>query len=173
MGQVRIREAITEAFTVRDQRGKMQHLEKITEGGKFHKALIENNIRLGSDLKLMYETDPDKLKMILGCSKWGLEVIGQHGPRVLDDANSIPSRSQEAEANDTITTCGPPFGQLHLVNAQFIPSNDSHQPHSTVRYSPDDNLRTESFQNNSNGLYGQQNSDGVPFDPDNYFDWTN
>ncbi|KAK0599403.1 hypothetical protein LWI29_004957 [Acer saccharum] len=116
MGQVRIREAITEAFTVRDQRGKMDHLAKIKEGGEFHKALIDHHIFSGSDLKQMFKNDPAKLRTILkGCSKWGWEVIVHHGPRFLDDANSNPSRRQEAEANNTATTDGPPFGQFQSI----------------------------------------------------------
>ncbi|TXG65218.1 hypothetical protein EZV62_006493 [Acer yangbiense] len=155
MGQVRIREAISEAFTVRNHRGKMNHLAKIKEGGKFHKALIDNNIRSGSKLKEMYKNDPGKLRMILdaeGCSKWEWEVIVHHGPRFLDDANSNPSRSQEAEANNTATTGGSTGMQIdsnhassswyqaqnfqnsasqpadmsipHSHDAQLIPSND-------------------------------------------------
>ncbi|KAK0602956.1 hypothetical protein LWI29_038503 [Acer saccharum] len=157
MGQVRIREAITEAFTVRDQRGKMLHLEKIKEGGKFHNALIDNHICSGSDLKLMYKTNPAKLRKILkGCSKWEWEVIVHHASCVLDDANSNPSRSQEAEANNTATTGStrmqndsnrasssqylaenfqnpasqpPDMSIPHShANSQLILSNDSHQP---------------------------------------------
>ena len=38
------------------------HLKKIKENGKFHKALIKNNIHTDSDLKQMYKKDRDKLK---------------------------------------------------------------------------------------------------------------
>ncbi|KAK4851270.1 hypothetical protein QYF36_013741 [Acer negundo] len=116
MGPVKIREAITEAFTVRYQRGKMSHLEKIKEGGKFHKALTDNHIRSGSDLKLMYKTDREKLREILkGCSIWEWDVIVHHASCVLDDVNSNPSRSQEPEANNTATTGGPPFREFQSI----------------------------------------------------------
>ncbi|KAK1559632.1 hypothetical protein Q3G72_003604 [Acer saccharum] len=110
-----------------------------------------------SDLKLMYKTNPAKLRKILkGCSKWEWEVIVHHASCVLDDANSNPSRSQEAEANNTATTGStrmqndsnrasssqylaenfqnpasqpPDMSIPHShANSQLILSNDSHQP---------------------------------------------
>ncbi|KAK2638248.1 hypothetical protein Ddye_026043 [Dipteronia dyeriana] len=148
MVQVRIKEAVSDAFTVRDQRGKMKHLEKIQEGGKFHKALIDNHICSGSELKQMYKTDPGKLMMILkGCSKWEWEVIVNHASCVLDDANSNPSRSQEAEANNTLTTgsTGMPNNSNRASSSQCLAENlpnsasqplDMPNPHSNTNYAP-------------------------------------
>ncbi|KAK0599979.1 hypothetical protein LWI29_010396 [Acer saccharum] len=59
MGQVIFKEAVSEAFVVRDKRQKELHLGKIIEGDKFHQAFIAHNILTGSDLKKMYETDPE------------------------------------------------------------------------------------------------------------------
>ncbi|KAK1584044.1 hypothetical protein Q3G72_029381 [Acer saccharum] len=149
MGQVRIREAITEAFTVRDQRGKMLHLEKIKEGGKFHKALIDNHICSSSDLKLMYKTNPAKLRKILkGCSKWEWEVIVHHASCVLDDANSNPSGSQEAEANNPATTgsTGMQNDSNRALSSQYLAENfqnSASQPSYMSQY------LAENFQNSA------------------------
>ncbi|TXG65207.1 hypothetical protein EZV62_006482 [Acer yangbiense] len=144
MGQVRIKEAITEAFTVRDQRGKMLHLEKIKEGGKFHKALIDNDIRSGSKLKEMYKNNPGKLRMILkGCSKWEWDVIVHHASCVLDDANSNPSRSLEAEANNTATTGGPPFRQFQSIQQGSTGMQNNSNHASSSQY------LAENFQNSA------------------------
>ncbi|TXG65208.1 hypothetical protein EZV62_006483 [Acer yangbiense] len=73
MGQVIFKEAVSEAFVVRDKRQK------------------------GSDLKKMYETDPEKLGEIRnGVTYTEWEVIVQYGPYFLDNANSNPSRSRDS-----------------------------------------------------------------------------
>ncbi|KAK2638102.1 hypothetical protein Ddye_025897 [Dipteronia dyeriana] len=107
-GQLRIKEARSEAFVVKNQRGKVTHVKKIEKGGKFHKALIDNNIHTESDLKQMCKTNRDKLREILkDCSNNEWDAIVQHAIR-LDDADSNPLRIQEAEAFNNATT-GPPL----------------------------------------------------------------
>ncbi|KAI9185080.1 hypothetical protein LWI28_003963 [Acer negundo] len=143
-GQViRIKEAKSEAFAVKHLRGKMKHLKKIKEGGKFHKALIENNIRTDSDLKQMYKKDHDKLKdeILKGCSKLEWDAIVQHVIRVVDDDISNPLKSQEAEAYNSATT-GPPlrdqFQSIHQGSTGM--ENDSNLAYESTAHP------TENFQ---------------------------
>ncbi|KAK1547906.1 hypothetical protein Q3G72_011709 [Acer saccharum] len=107
MGQVRIKEAITQPFAVRDHRGKIKHLKKIVEGGIIlHEALIRHNICTDSALKQRYKTNRDELKEILkNCSDSEWAAIAQYASCVGDDANSNPSLpSQVTEAyNPAIT----------------------------------------------------------------------
>ncbi|KAK1581058.1 hypothetical protein Q3G72_002689 [Acer saccharum] len=139
---IRIKEAKSEAFAVKHLRGKMMHLKKIKEDGKFHKALIENNIRTNSDLKQMYKKDRDKLKheILKGCSNNEWDAIVQHAIRVVDDANSNPLISQEAEAYNSATT-GPPlhdqFQSIHqgstgMQNDRNLASSSS--PYESTAY---------------------------------------
>ncbi|TXG65201.1 hypothetical protein EZV62_006476 [Acer yangbiense] len=114
---IRIKEAKSKAFAVKHLRGKMAHLKKIKEGGKFHKALIDNNIHTDSDLKQMCKTNREKLRKILkDCSNNEWDAIVQHAIRVMDDVNSNPLRSQEAEAYNSATTCPPLRDQFQSIH---------------------------------------------------------
>ncbi|KAK1323097.1 hypothetical protein QJS10_CPA02g01466 [Acorus calamus] len=76
---IRIREAKTEAFTVKDHRGELYkkhyppalndevwRLEKIGKDGSFHKRLNKNGIRTVEDFLRVFVRDAAKLKNILG-----------------------------------------------------------------------------------------------------------
>ncbi|KAK3198192.1 hypothetical protein Dsin_021607 [Dipteronia sinensis] len=107
MGQVRIKGAITEAFTVKDHRSKMNkkhdlpslddevwHLKKITRQGKFHTRLIDNNIHRIRDFKQMYKTNPDQLKLILkDCTESDWEMIVNNASCVVDDHEKLNAYS--------------------------------------------------------------------------------
>ncbi|KAK1582627.1 hypothetical protein Q3G72_016845 [Acer saccharum] len=101
MGRVRIKEAITEAFTVRDHRSKTNkkhdlpslddevwHLKKVKKGGKYHTRLIDNKIQTVGNFKDMYKTNPNKLRKILkDCTDPDWEVIVHNASCVVDDEN--------------------------------------------------------------------------------------
>ncbi|KAG6517735.1 calmodulin-binding protein 60 D-like [Zingiber officinale] len=76
---IRIREAKTEAFAVKDHRGELYkkhyppswkdevwRLEKIGKDGSFHKKLNNNGIFTVEDFLRLYVRDPQKLRTILG-----------------------------------------------------------------------------------------------------------
>ncbi|XP_056171899.1 calmodulin-binding protein 60 D-like isoform X2 [Syzygium oleosum] len=80
-GSTRIREAKTDAFTVKEHRGEsykknyppksddeVWRLEKIAKDGKIHKKLSEASIHKVEDFLLQLFTDSDKLREILGKS---------------------------------------------------------------------------------------------------------
>ncbi|TXG65233.1 hypothetical protein EZV62_006508 [Acer yangbiense] len=129
MGQVRIKEAVSEAFAVRDYRSKMNkkhslpsfddevwHLKKITRKGKFHTRLNDNNIHTIRDFKNMYKTNPIELREILkDCSDSDWKEIVNHASSVADDeklnASSNPVTSpttfphQGIQGNFRIVIC--------------------------------------------------------------------
>ncbi|KAJ8753673.1 hypothetical protein K2173_026349 [Erythroxylum novogranatense] len=76
---LRIREAMTEAFVVKDHRGELYkkhhpplledqvwRLEKIGKGGAFHKKLAAEGINTVQDFLKLSTVDPQKLRKILG-----------------------------------------------------------------------------------------------------------
>ncbi|WOL06457.1 calmodulin-binding protein 60 B-like [Canna indica] len=76
---IRIREAKTEAFTVKDHRGELYkkhyppswkdevwRLEKIGKDGSFHKKLNKSGILTVEDFLRLYVMDPQRLRSILG-----------------------------------------------------------------------------------------------------------
>ncbi|KAM7469941.1 hypothetical protein LguiA_008124 [Lonicera macranthoides] len=98
---VRIREAGSEAFVVKDHRGesyKKHHppsshdevwrLERIAKDGKFHQRLAEKGISNVEEVLKLYHSDPSKLRNILGggISNKAWETIIDHASAcVLDD----------------------------------------------------------------------------------------
>lgn len=90
---VRVREAMTEAFVVKDHRGELYRkhhppmlddevwrLEKIGKDGAFHRKLFSAGIRTVQDFLKFYSVDPLKLKKILGAgmSEKMWEVMVKH-----------------------------------------------------------------------------------------------
>lgn len=90
---VSIREAITEAFAVKDHRGELYkkhhppmlndevwRLEKIGKDGAFHKKLASENINTVQDFLKLSIVDPQKLRTILGpgMSEKMWEVVIKH-----------------------------------------------------------------------------------------------
>nr|XP_043618766.1 calmodulin-binding protein 60 B-like isoform X2 [Erigeron canadensis] len=98
--RVRIREARSEAFMVKDHRGesyKKHHppylvddiwrLEKIAKDGAFHKRLGLERIRTVKDFLQMYVTNESSLRKILGgsCNKTWDTIIKHANDCILDD----------------------------------------------------------------------------------------
>ncbi|KAF7143894.1 hypothetical protein RHSIM_Rhsim05G0023500 [Rhododendron simsii] len=98
--EVRIREARSEAFVVKDPRGesyKKHHppnlndevwrLEKISKGGTYHKALLGKGITTVEQFLQSYSVDPSSLRLVLGGMSnkiWG--TVTEHAAAcVLDD----------------------------------------------------------------------------------------
>ncbi|KAK4843655.1 hypothetical protein QYF36_011094 [Acer negundo] len=91
IGQVSIKEAISEAFMVKDHRAevykkhcppslddKVWRLEKIRKDGKFHQRLASHQIDTVKDFMRMYVTDPITLRKMLNCPKGALDKIVEH-----------------------------------------------------------------------------------------------
>ncbi|KAK4851394.1 hypothetical protein QYF36_014740 [Acer negundo] len=90
-GQVSIKEAISEAFMVKDHRAevykkhcppslddKVWRLEKIRKDGKFHQRLASHQIDTVKDFMRMYVTDPITLRKMLNCPKGAWDKIVEH-----------------------------------------------------------------------------------------------
>ncbi|TXG65237.1 hypothetical protein EZV62_006512 [Acer yangbiense] len=123
MGQERIKEAISQDFTVRDYRTRDYHkktnkkhdllsleddvwrLKKITKGGKFHTRLIDNDIHTIRNFKRMCKTNAKRLREILrDCSDSDWDVILKEASCVVDDDQKL----NNAYSNPLISpTTGP------------------------------------------------------------------
>ncbi|KAK3198363.1 hypothetical protein Dsin_021778 [Dipteronia sinensis] len=90
-GQVRIKEAKSEAFVVKDHRGELYkkhypplledevwRLEKIAKDGKYHTRLTSHNICSVKDFLRLYVIDPNSLKRMLDCSNRAWDTIVEH-----------------------------------------------------------------------------------------------
>ncbi|KAK1547905.1 hypothetical protein Q3G72_010507 [Acer saccharum] len=90
-GQVRIKEARSEAFVVKDHRGELYkkhypplledevwRLEKIAKDGKYHTRLTSHNIHSVKDFLRLYVIDPNSLKRMLDCSNRAWDTIVEH-----------------------------------------------------------------------------------------------
>ncbi|KAK1580851.1 hypothetical protein Q3G72_000665 [Acer saccharum] len=90
-GHVRIKEAISEAFVVKDHRTKrygkhhppslddeVWRLEKIRKDGKFHRWLASHQIDTVKDFMRMYVTYPTKLREMLDCPEGAWNTIVEH-----------------------------------------------------------------------------------------------
>ncbi|XP_073039848.1 calmodulin-binding protein 60 A-like isoform X1 [Primulina eburnea] len=90
-GDIRIREAISEPFVVRDHRGELYkkhhppslfdevwRLENIGKDGAFHKRLSNENVNSVQEFLILHFSDPTKLRNILGvgisAKKWEATV---------------------------------------------------------------------------------------------------
>ncbi|KAK0600870.1 hypothetical protein LWI29_019052 [Acer saccharum] len=90
-GDVSIKEAISEAFAVKDHHGEgykkkyppslgdeVWRLEKIAKDGKYHKRLTDHKIVTVKDFMRMYITDPTKLERMLRCKGGEWKKIVEH-----------------------------------------------------------------------------------------------
>ncbi|KAK2638542.1 hypothetical protein Ddye_026337 [Dipteronia dyeriana] len=90
-GQVRIKEAISEAFVVKDHRGELYkkhyppmmedevwRLEKIAKDGKYHTRLTSHNICSVKEFLRLYVIDPNSLKKMLDCPNRAWDTIVEH-----------------------------------------------------------------------------------------------
>ncbi|KAL8042066.1 hypothetical protein ABFX02_09G026300 [Erythranthe guttata] len=84
IGDVRVREAISEPFVVRDHRGELYkkhhppslsdevwRLEKIGKDGAFHKRLRNERVNTVQDFLMLFFLDPTRLRNILGTGMSG------------------------------------------------------------------------------------------------------
>ncbi|KAJ0960171.1 hypothetical protein J5N97_002038 [Dioscorea zingiberensis] len=112
----RIREAMTDAFVVKDHRGELYkkhhppmledevwRLEKIGKDGAFHKKLAADNIHTVQDFLKMFVVDRSKLKKILGIgmSEKMWEVTVKHARTCVmgKQNNYIENLVRQAHAN--------------------------------------------------------------------------
>ncbi|KAK0601733.1 hypothetical protein LWI29_026947 [Acer saccharum] len=144
MGQVRIKEAITEAFAVKDYRSKTNkkhdlpslddevwHLKKVKKGGKYHTRLMDNKIKTVGNFKDMYKTNPNKLRKILkDCTDPDWEAIVHNVSCVVDDNEKL-----NAYSNPLISpTTGPLLRQFqspHQGSVGILQNNDSNRASSS------------------------------------------
>ncbi|KAK1581107.1 hypothetical protein Q3G72_003217 [Acer saccharum] len=144
MGRVRIKEAITEAFTVRDHRCKMNkkhnlpslddevwHLKKVKKDGKFHTRLIDNNIQTVRNFKQLHKTNPGRLRQILkDCTDPDWEAIVHNASCVVDDHEKL-----NAFSNPLISpTTGPLLRQFqspHQGSTGMQKDSNHHRASST------------------------------------------
>ncbi|XP_071733331.1 calmodulin-binding protein 60 A-like [Rutidosis leptorrhynchoides] len=101
---IRVREAKSESFVVRDHRGELYkkhhppylsdevwRLEKISKDGAFHKRLNKERVKTVKDLLVLYHLDPTTLRNILGpgmsAKMW--EVVVEHASRCVIDDNKL------------------------------------------------------------------------------------
>ncbi|CAK9139889.1 unnamed protein product [Ilex paraguariensis] len=109
--EIRIREAVSEAFVVKDHRGesyKKHHppslgddvwrLEKIAKDGAFHKRLALHKIYTVKELLRLHITDPSLLRNILGggvSDKTWTTIIGHAADCIVDDDKLYMYRAAE------------------------------------------------------------------------------
>nr|GEU65649.1 calmodulin-binding protein 60 A isoform X1 [Tanacetum cinerariifolium] len=101
---VRVREARSESFIVRDHRGELYkkhhppymsdevwRLEKISKDGAFHKRLNKEKVKTVQDFLVLYFLDPTSLRNILGpgMSNKMWEVVVEHATKCVLDDNKL------------------------------------------------------------------------------------
>ncbi|KAF5803287.1 putative CALMODULIN-BINDING PROTEIN60 [Helianthus annuus] len=137
---VRIREAISEPFVVKDHRGesyKKHHppaldddiwrLEKIAKDGAFHRRLGSNRICTVKDFLQMYVTNESSLRKILGgsCNKTWETIIKHAKDCVLDDNLYIYNCVAEGIGllfNSIFTIVGATFDGQSYISLEKLPA---------------------------------------------------
>ncbi|XP_076900377.1 calmodulin-binding protein 60 A-like [Bidens hawaiensis] len=114
---VRVREAKTESFVVRDHRGELYkkhhppylcdevwRLEKISKDGAFHKRLNKENVKTVKDFLVLFFLDPTMLRHILGpgmsTKMW--EVVVEHATRCVIDDNKLYLYCPQSQKKDGV-----------------------------------------------------------------------
>ncbi|KAK2638336.1 hypothetical protein Ddye_026131 [Dipteronia dyeriana] len=176
MGQVRIKEAITEAFAVRDYRSKrakkhdlpslkdeVWHLKNVKKGGKFHTRLIDNDIQTVKHFNDMYTRDAKKLREILkDCTDEDWKEIVKDASRVVDDESPVlhqGSTGMQNYRNRASSSHGHKGGSS---TAEEIVPNLAAQPLATSTDYPVNAQGVKSisdFHPPTNGVSGQNSSD--------------
>ncbi|KAK6153332.1 hypothetical protein DH2020_012971 [Rehmannia glutinosa] len=139
IGGIRIREAKTEPFVVRDHRGELYkkhhppslsdevwRLEKIGKGGALHKRLSKERVNTVRDFLILLTLDPTRLRNILGtgmsAKKW--EVTMEHARTcVLDKRLHFYNASTSLEKNGGVVfnVVGQVMGMFS--NGQYVTSD--------------------------------------------------
>ncbi|CAK8563070.1 unnamed protein product [Lathyrus sativus] len=125
---IRIREAKTDSFIVRDHRGELYkkhhppslsdeiwRLEKIGKDGAFHRRLSREKIRTVNDFLTLLNLDPTKLRAILGtgmsAKMW--EITVEHARTcVLDTTRHVSSASNSQQPRVVFNAVGQVTGLL-------------------------------------------------------------
>ncbi|OWM62910.1 hypothetical protein CDL15_Pgr020204 [Punica granatum] len=156
--EVRIKEARSETFVVKDHRGELYkkhhpphlldevwRLEKISRDGTFHKRLTSHGIQTVKDFLRLYETDPSALKNILssGIPSKTWESIIEHANNCVVDDNNFYGYNQ------TLKKQGLLFNSVYKVVAatfdgQFYSPLDKLTSHQKVLVQ---NMKKQAFNN--------------------------
>ncbi|KAI3763115.1 hypothetical protein L1987_53565 [Smallanthus sonchifolius] len=114
---VRVREARSESFVVRDHRGELYkkhhppylsdevwRLEKISKDGAFHKRLNKENVKTVKDFLVLLFLNPTMLRHILGpgmsAKMW--EVVAEHATRCVIDDNRLYMYCPQSQKKDGV-----------------------------------------------------------------------
>ncbi|KAH7289618.1 hypothetical protein KP509_30G012100 [Ceratopteris richardii] len=133
----RVREAITEAFFVKDHRGHLYkkhypptltdevwRLEKIGKDGAYHKRLSEYQINTVKDLLSMYSIGPSKLREIFGTTmstKTWDSIIEHAKTCLLNDTKFIYYPNENPMIGVLLNTVYQPLGIMR--NESLVPIN--------------------------------------------------
>ncbi|KAL8225950.1 hypothetical protein R6Q57_018507 [Mikania cordata] len=114
---VRVIEAKSESFVVRDHRGELYkkhhppylsdevwRLEKISKDGAFHKRLDKENVKTVKDFLVLFFLDPAMLRHILGpgmsTKMW--KVVVEHATRCVIDENRLYLYCPQSDKKDGV-----------------------------------------------------------------------
>lgn len=136
---IRVREAKSKSFVVRDHRGELYkkhhppylsdevwRLEKISKDGAFHKRLNMEKIKTVKDFLVLYFVNPARLRHILGsgmsAKMW--EVAVEHATRCVMDDNKLYLYCPQSQKRDGVvfTVVGQVLGLLS--DGKYIASNN-------------------------------------------------
>ncbi|KAL4559695.1 hypothetical protein LXL04_031838 [Taraxacum kok-saghyz] len=136
---IRVREAKSESFVVRDHRGELYkkhhppylsdevwRLEKISKDGAFHKRLNKERVKTVKDFLALYFIDPTSLRNILGSGMstkmW--EVAVEHATRCVIDDNKLYLYCPQSQNRDGVVfnVVGQVLGLLS--DSKYVVSNN-------------------------------------------------
>ncbi|KAL3818649.1 hypothetical protein ACJIZ3_004554 [Penstemon smallii] len=143
LGGIRVREARSEPFIVRDHRGELYkkhhppslsdevwRLEKIGKDGAFHKRLSKERVNTVQDFLMLLFINPSKLRSILGsgmsAKMW--EITVEHARTcVLDDKLYLYDPSRSLQKNGVVfNVVGQVIGMF--TNGQYLPIDKLSEP---------------------------------------------
>ncbi|KAI5081574.1 hypothetical protein GOP47_0001317 [Adiantum capillus-veneris] len=132
---VRVREAITEAFFVKDHRGQLYkkhyppnlsddvwRLEKIGKDGAYHKRLSEVHVNTVKDFLVMYATGPSRLREIFGTTmstKTWDSILEHAKTTILNDTQYVYYPNDNRTIGVILNTIYQPLGILR--NGSYVP----------------------------------------------------
>ncbi|MCO5576816.1 hypothetical protein L7F22_030636 [Adiantum nelumboides] len=132
---IRVREAITEAFFVKDHRGQLYkkhyppnlsddvwRLEKIGKDGAYHKRLSEFHVNTVKDFLVMYATGPSRLREIFGTTmstKTWDSIIEHAKTTILNDTQHVYYPNDNRTIGLILNTIYQPLGILR--NGSYVP----------------------------------------------------
>eukprot|EP00250_Pteridium_aquilinum_P006321 c16266_g1_i2 orf=599-2371(-) len=132
---LRVREAKTEAFFVKDHRGQLYEkhyppnlnddvwrLEKIGKDGAYHKRLCEYHVSTVEDFLIMYATGPSRLREIFGTTmstKTWDSIIEHAKTCILNETQHVYYPDDRHTIGVVLNTIYQPLGMLR--NGSFVP----------------------------------------------------